>query len=224
MSLVTGMIIKDGIVLCSDSRGITSKTIDNKEIITRISDAETKITPITEKIIITETGNAIINKNLTTDKFLNDLKRKTDPNIDIGYFGLNLLNEYTNICDDNKKLANFYIWGYNKKDEPVVYNIDAYEKTISNLSIHKYGYIVHGCSDIAEKMLSEIDFKDLNLTECIELSHLILQTNIDLCKYKAVKKQNIGGKIQTYIMDNINNKYGWLVDHKIIPDNEYLKY
>lgn len=66
-------------------------------------------------------------------------------------------------------------------------------------------------------MMNIADYSNMSLKEAIDLTKSTLSSNITAYKYAA--SQIIGGNVQTYVIDVVNNISGWLIDDDIIPDS-----
>lgn len=72
MSLAIHTIVKDGIVVCADTREIIHDDKGN----VRYNDTAEKIMPFPNKIVVTSTGNATVADDFSVMDFLLDLRRR----------------------------------------------------------------------------------------------------------------------------------------------------
>lgn len=72
MSLVIHTIVKDGIVVCADTR-TTCKYEDGN---TRYNDTAKKIIPFPNRIVVTHTGDSMVTDKISVTKFLIDLRKR----------------------------------------------------------------------------------------------------------------------------------------------------
>ena len=215
MSLIIHTIVPDGIVVSADTR-ITCKDKDGN---VRYDDTAEKIIPFPNKIVVSHCGDAKIRDELTVIEFLYDIRKKYGTKATITDLPLRLLNEYNraNGCNDSV----FKISGFidSMFFSGCTYTVATKEKTV-NLSIkpYVYGASYAGITEIAHAiMASGIDYNNLSISDAIDLTRGCVQENIDVFKYHPA--QSIGGTCQTYVIDTLHHKTGWLQDNgNLLPD------
>ena len=87
MSLVIHTIVRDGIVVSADTRTTCKDDKGN----TRYDDTAEKIIPFPNRIIVTHTGDSMINDKLSVTDFLIDLRKKCGKKITITDLPIKLL-------------------------------------------------------------------------------------------------------------------------------------
>ena len=98
------------------------------------------------------------------------------------------------------------------------YSINGENKTITlSRQPFNYGASFDGTTGIAFAMMNVADYSNMSLKEAIDLTKSTLSSNITAYKYAA--SQIVGGNIQTYVIDVVNDISGWLIDDNIIPDS-----
>lgn len=216
MSLVIHTVVRDGIVVSADTRTTCKDSKGN----VRYDDTAEKIVPFPNRIVVTHTGNSMINDRLSVTSFLINLRKKCGKNITITDLPIKLLNEYVLACDNRVGKTYFMISGY---DEICmlgsrIYSINGEDKTIK-LARHPfvYGANFDGVTDIALAMMKPADYDTMSLKDAVDLTESALFSSI--VTYKYASSQVIGGDIQTYVIDVVNDISGWLIDDDIIPDS-----
>lgn len=217
MSLAIHTIVKDGIVVCADTR----ETIHDDKGNVRYNDTAEKIMPFPNKIVVTSTGNATVADDFSVTDFLLDLRRRCGKKITITDFPIMLLNEYVSKCEEELLLranTSFAISSYDKAMfGSRIYTIDCKEKTITlGKQPFEYGAILEGASDAAYVMMGFQIYSDMSLKDAIDLTEATVSASITAYKYALSKI--IGGNVQTYVVDTSNNESGWLIDGNIVPD------
>lgn len=216
MSLVIHTIVRDGIVVSADTRTTCKDGKGN----TRYNDTAEKIIPFPNRIVVTHTGDSMVNNELSVTNFLIDLRRKCGKKITITDLPIKLLNEYLSKCENRIAKTYFKISGY---DETCMlggrtYSINGEDKTITlSRQPFDYGASFGGTTNVAFAMMNIADYSNMSLKEAIDLTESTLSSNITA--YKYAPSQIIGGNVQTYVIDIVNNTSGWLINNTIIPDN-----
>lgn len=216
MSLVIHTVVRDGIVVSADTRTTCKDGKGN----TRYDDTAEKIIPFPNRIIVTHTGDSMINDKLSVTDFLIDLRRKCGKKITITDLPIKLLNEYLSKCGNRIAKTDFKVSGY---DEVCMlggrtYSINGEDKTITlSRQPFNYGASFGGTTDVALAMMNVADYSNMSLKEAIDLTKSTLLSNITA--YKYAPSQIIGGNVQTYVIDVVNDISGWLIDNDIIPDS-----
>ena len=215
MSLVIHTIVKDGIVVSADTRTTCKDDKGN----TRYNDTAEKIIPFPNKIVVTHTGDSMITDKLSVTEFLIDLRKKCGKKITITDLPIKLLNEYLTKCGNQPHKIYFKISGY---DEICMlggrtYSINGEDKTITlSRQPFSYGASFGGTTDVAFAIMNIAEYSNMTLKEAIDLSESTLSANITAYKYAS--SQIIGGNVQTYVIDAVNDISGWLKNGEIIPD------
>lgn len=215
MSLVIHTIVRDGIVVSADTRTTCKDGKGN----TRYDDTAEKIIPFPNRIVVTHTGDSMIDDKLSVTEFLIDLRKKCGKKITITDLPIKLLNEYLSKCGNRITKTYFKVSGY---DEMCMlggrtYSINGEDKTITlSRQPFSYGASFGGTTDVAFAMMNIADYSNMSLKEAIDLTESTLSSNITAYKYAA--SQIIGGNVQTYVIDVVNDISGWLIDNDIIPD------
>lgn len=216
MSLVIHTVVRDGIVVSADTRTTCKDGKGN----TRYDDTAEKIIPFPNRIIVTHTGDSMINDKLSVTDFLIDLRRKCGKKITLTDLPIKLLNEYLPKCGNRIGKTYFKVSGY---DEVCMlggrtYSINGEDKTITlSRQPFNYGASFGGTIDVAFAMMNVADYSNMSLKEAIDLTKSTLLSNITA--YKYAPSQIIGGNVQTYVIDVVNDISGWLIDNDIIPDS-----
>jgi hypothetical protein len=216
MSLVIHTVVRDGIVVSADTRTTCKDGKGN----TRYDDTAEKIIPFPNRIIVTHTGDSMINDKLSVTDFLIDLRRKCGKKITLTDLPIKLLNEYLPKCGNRIAKTYFKVSGY---DEVCMlggrtYSINGEDKTITlSRQPFNYGASFGGTIDVAFAMMNVADYSNMSLKEAIDLTKSTLLSNITA--YKYAPSQIIGGNVQTYVIDVVKDISGWLIDNDIIPDS-----
>lgn len=216
MSLVIHTIVKEGIVVSADTRRTCIDVKGN----TRYDDTAEKIIPFPNRIVVTHIGDAMITDTLSVTNFLIDLRRKCGKKITITDLPIKLLNEYLSKCGDRILKTGFIVSGY---DEMCMlggrtYFIEGKDKTITLArQPFDYGPNFGGTTDIASATMGIADYPSMTLKEAIDLTKSTLLSSITA--YKYAPSQIIGGDVQTYVIDVVNNISGWLINDTITPDS-----
>ena len=216
MSLVIHTIVNDGIVVSADTRTTCKDSNGN----TRYNDTAEKIIPFPNRIVVTHTGDSMINDKLSVTKFLVDLRKKCGKKITITDLPIKLLNEYLSKCGNRIAKTYFKISGY---DELCMlggrtYSVNSEDKTITlSRQPFDYGASLGGTIDVAFAMMNVADYSNMSLKEAIDLTKSTVSSNITAYKYAS--SQIIGGNIQTYVIDVVNDISGWLIDNDVNPDS-----
>lgn len=146
-------------------------------------------------------------------------EKKCGKKITITDLPIKLLNEYLSKCGNRITKTYFKVSGY---DEMCMlggrtYSINGEDKTITlSRQPFSYGASFGGTTDVAFAMMNIADYSNMSLKEAIDLTESTLSSNITAYKYAA--SQIIGGNVQTYVIDVVNDISGWLIDNDIIPD------
>lgn len=215
MSLVIHTIVKDGIVVSADTRTTCKDDKGN----TRYNDTAEKIVPFPNKIVVTHTGDSMITDKLSVTEFLINLRKKCGKKTTITDLPIKLLNEYLIACGNQSHKIYFKISGY---DEICMlggrtYSINGEDKTITlSRQPFSYGASFGGTVDVAFAIMNIAEYSNMSLKEAIDLSESTLVANITAYKYAS--SQIIGGNIQTYVIDAVNDISGWLKNGEIVPD------
>lgn len=222
MSLVIHSVVRNGIVVSADTRMTSRRDTD-----VRYSDTSVKIVPFPNNIVVTSTGDDLLRDDLSSSKFLYDLRRKCSKNIDLSDLPIMILNEYLSKYDGRTSEACFMVSGYTTNGAGVLvgrtYGVDAKRKTITQMvEDAEYTASVDGVTELATTMLKIADFDTLTLEEAISLSEATVTANIEAYKYATA--QIIGGEVQTYVIDIVNDISGWFIDGKIVPDENAPDY
>lgn len=216
MSLVIHTIVRDGIVVSADTRTTCKDGQGN----TRYNDTAEKIIPFPNRIVVTHTGDSMIDDKLSVTEFLIDLRKRCGNKITITDLPIKLLNGFILKCKGKITRTNFKISGY---DEICMlggrtYSINGEDKTITlTRQPFNYGASFGGVTDIAFSMMNIADFSNMSLKEAINLTETTLSSNI--IAYKYAPSQIVGGNVQTYVIDIVNGVSGWLKNGVIVPDN-----
>ena len=216
MSLVIHTVVRDGIVVSADTRTTCKDGKGN----TRYNDTAEKIIPFPNRIVVTHTGDSMIDDKLSVTEFLIGLREKCGKKITITDLPIKLLNEYLLKCGNRIAKTYFKVSGY---DEMCMlggrtYSINGEDKTITlSRQPFNYGASFGGTTDVAFAMMNVADYSNMTLKEAIDLTKSTLSSNITA--YKYAPSQIIGGNVQTYVIDVVNNISGWLIDNNIIPDS-----
>lgn len=216
MSLVIHTVVRDGIVVSADTRTTCKDGKGN----TRYNDTAEKIIPFPNRIVVTHTGDSMIDDKLSVTEFLIGLREKCGKKITITDLPIKLLNEYLSKCGNRIAKTYFKVSGY---DEMCMlggrtYSINGEDKTITlSRQPFNYGASFGGTTDVAFAMMNVADYSNMTLKEAIDLTKSTLSSNITA--YKYAPSQIIGGNVQTYVIDVVNNISGWLIDNNIIPDS-----
>ena len=215
MSLVIHTIVKDGIVVSADTRTTCKDDKGN----TRYNDTAEKIIPFPNKIVVTHTGDSMITNKLSVTEFLIDLRKKCGKKITITNLPIKLLNEYLTKCGNRPRQIYFKISGYDEicRLGGRTYSINGGDKTITlSRQPFNYGASFGGTTDVAFAMMNIAEYSNMSLKEAIDLTESTLSANI--VAYKYASSQIIGGNVQTYVIDAVNDISGWLKNGEIIPD------
>lgn len=98
------------------------------------------------------------------------------------------------------------------------YSINGENKTITLVrQPFDYGASFDGTTDVAFAMMNIADYSNMSLKEAIDLTESTLSASITA--YKYAPSQIIGGDVQTYVIDAVNNISGWLINNTITPDS-----
>ena len=219
MSLVIHTIVRDGIVVSADTRTTCKDGNGN----TRYDDTAEKIIPFPNRIVVTHTGDSMINDKLSVTNFLIDLRKKYGKKVTITDLPIKLLNEYILKCGNRVAKTSFKISGY---DEMCMlggrtYSVNGEDKTITlSRQPFNYGASFGGTTDVAFAMMNIADYSNMSLKEAIDLTESTLSANI--IAYKYASSQIIGGNVQTYVIDAVNDISGWLSNNTITPDSNAL--
>ena len=215
MSLVIHTIVKDGIVVSADTRTTCKDDKGN----TRYNDTAEKIIPFPNRIIVTHTGDSMINDKLSVTEFLIELRKKCGKKITITDLPIKLLNEYLARCGNQPHKIFFKVSGFDEicRLGGRTYSINGEDKTITlSRQPFSYGASFGGTTDVAYAMMNVADYSNMSLKEAIALTTATLSANITA--YKYAPSQIIGGDIQTYVIDAVNDISGWLKNDEIVPD------
>lgn len=216
MSLVIHTIVRDGIVVSADTRTTCKDGNGN----TRYNDTAEKIIPFPNKIVVTHTGDSMINDKLSVTDFLIDLRRKCGKKTTITDFPIKLLNEYLAKCGNRIAKTYFKVSGYDERCMlgGRTYSINGEEKTITlSRQPFNYGASFGGTIDVAFAMMNIADYSNMSLKEAIDLTESTLSANITA--YKYAPSQIIGGDVRTYVIDAVNDISGWLINNTITSDS-----
>lgn len=216
MSLVIHTIVRDGIVVSADTRTTCKDGKGN----TRYDDTAEKIIPFPNRIVVTHTGDTMINDTLSVTDFLIGLRRQWGKKTTITDLPVKLLNEYLSKCGNRIAKTYFKVSGYDEIGMlgGRTYSINGEEKTITlSRQPFNYGVSLGGTTDVAFAMMSIADYSNMSLKDAIDLTESTLSSNI--ITYKYAPSQIIGGNVQTYVIDVVNNISGWLINNTITPDS-----
>lgn len=216
ISLVIHTIVKDGLVVGSDTR--TTCQGDKGEV--RYKDTTVKIFPFPNRIVVTHTGDANVTDTLSVAEFLTKFRKKCGNKITITELPTKLLNAYVSETGNRQRNTEFKVAGYDTENlsEGRVYTVKCQDRTIVlSKRPFEYGASLGGTVDVAYAMLNGVSFSTLSLEEAIDLTKTVIETNISVFKYRA--NQIIGGNAELYVIDRINEKSGWFKAGEIIPDN-----
>lgn len=216
MSLVIHTVVRDGIVVSADTRTTCKDGKGN----TRYDDTAEKIIPLPNRIVVTHTGDSMINDTLSVTDFLIGLRRQCGKKITITDLPVKLLNEYLSKCGNRITKTSFKVSGYDEVGMlgGRTYSINSVEKTITlSRQPFNYGASFGGTTDVAFAMMNIADYSSMSLKEAIDLTESTLSANI--IAYKYASSQIIGGNVQTYVIDVANDISGWLINNTITPDS-----
>lgn len=216
MSLVIHTIVRDGIVVSADTRTTCKDGKGN----TRYDDTAEKIIPFPNRIVVTHTGDTMINDTLSVTDFLIGLRRQWGKKTTITDLPVKLLNEYLSKCGNRIAKTYFKVSGYDEIGMlgGRTYSINGEEKTITlSRQPFNYGVSLGGTTDVAFAMMSIADYSNMSLKDAIDLTESTLSSNI--ITYKYAPSQIIGGNVQTYVIDVVNDISGWLINNTITPDS-----
>lgn len=216
MSLVIHTVVRDGIVVSADTRTTCKDGKGN----TRYDDTAEKIIPFPNRIVVTHTGDSMINDTLSVTDFLIGLRRQCGKKITITDLPVKLLNEYLSKCGNRIAKTYFKVSGYDEVGMlgGRTYSINSVEKTITlSRQPFNYGASFGGTTDVALAMMNIADYSSMSLKEAIDLTESTLSANI--IAYKYAPSQIIGGNVQTYVIDVANDISGWLINNTITPDS-----
>lgn len=149
-----------------------------------------------------------------------DLRRKCGKKTTITDLPIKLLNEYLSKCGNRIAKTYFNISGYDERCMlgGRTYSINGEEKTITlSRQPFKYGASFSGTTAIAFAMMNIADYSNMSLKDAIDLTESTLSSNITA--YKYAPSQIIGGNVQTYVIDVVNDISGWLINNTIAPDS-----
>lgn len=215
MSLVIHTIVRGGIVVSADTRITCKDTKGN----TRYDDTAEKIVPFPNRIVVTYTGDSMVNDNLSVTDFLIELRKECGKKVTITDLPIKLLNKYLSKCGNKVTKTCFRVSGY---DELCIlgcrtYSVNSEDKTITLLrQPFNYGANFGGTTDVAFAMMNIADYSTMSLKEAIDLTESTLSSNITVYKYAS--SQIIGGEVKTYVIDTANDVSGWLINGRIISD------
>lgn len=224
MSLIIHTIVKDGIVVCADTR-----TTHRDQNGVRYDDTAEKIIPFPNNIVISHCGSSNINEYKSTTNFLLDFRKQQGRRLTIFDLPLQLLNAFHKQGGNNDVV--FKISGCaGSVSMCCTYTIYTKNDQIKlSTAYNTYGASYDGITDVCHAMLnSGIDYSTLTINGAIELTRSCLLENIRLCKYR--NEQGIGGNCQTYIIDVAHDRIGWLDDDMNVtidnnaPSDAYAKY
>lgn len=225
MSLIVHTIVPDGIVASADTR----TTCKDKDGNVRYDDTAEKIIPFPNRIVVSHCGNSKVTNNMTVVQFLYNIREKYGTKLLIDDLPLKLLNEYYRVGGNSDTI--FKISGfYDSIRLGSIYTIDTLNKSIVlSMGPRSYGASYNGITDIAHAiMASGIEYNNLSISDAIDLTRGCVQENIDVFRYHPA--QSIGGTCQTYVIDTLHHKTGWLQDDGNLlpdenaPDDAYTKY
>ncbi len=212
MSLVIHTIVRDGIVVCADTRA----TLKDGKGHVAYDDTAEKIMPFPNRIVVSYCGDADMRRDLTVTRFLCEFRKKYGNMASITDLPLQLLNEYKR----QKGLGHttFNVSGCIGTSLTLSYTVSTAEQSVVlKTEMGAYGAFYDGCTDIAQAIMSGITYDTLSFPNAIKLTRGCLLENIEVYKYRP--QQSIGGKCQTYVIDTINDVAGWYQeDGSIVPD------
>lgn len=202
MSLIIHTIVKDGIVVCSDSRTTIKNNKDNS---IRFDDTAEKIIPFPNRIVVSHCDSSKINDKITVTDFLYSIRHKIGDTANIVELPLQILNEYHAFNGTNSVI--FLISGV-CLGKMYTYRITTSTNEVK-LCKDSFGSSYNGTTDVCHSIMnSNIDYSNLSLIEAINLTKLCMNTNIEL--YKYINGSCIGGQCRTYVIDSLHNQCGWL--------------
>lgn len=211
MSLMIHTIIPQGIVVSADTR----TTINNNGSV-RYDDSAEKIIPFPNNIVVSHCGDSIVIGKLTVSQFLYNLRKLYGEKSTITELPLKILNEYKKY--GGKGNTTFLVSGYTKDMYIYTYRIETLNSTINlTFSPNIWGATYGGITNIANSIMSNIDYSNLSIKDAIILTKTCINTNITIFNYH--KEQSICGTCETYVIDIVHDEIGWLqTDGTIIPD------
>lgn len=218
MSLVIHTIVNDGIVVSADTR-TTHKDINGN---VRYDDTAEKIVPFPNRIVVTHTGDFMLNDNQSVTDFLIELRKECGNEVSIADLPIKLLNKCLSICRTKVAKVHFTVSGY--EEIPMMhggrtYSIDVENKTITlSRQSFSYGATFGGTTDVALAMMNVADYSNMTLEDAIDLTKSTVSSNITAYKYAS--SQIIGGNVKTYVIDVLHGVSGWLVHDTITPDSK----
>lgn len=216
MSIVVHTVVRDGIVVCADTR----TTITNPDKSVRYDDTAEKIVPFPNNLVVTHCGDGLVRDSFSVMKFLYDLRAQIGEKATIATLPLQLLTAY--IGADGTRDTTFRISGLlGGLNTGMTYMVSTKNRNINLLTeFGSYGSSYGGVTNVVHSIMnSGIDYKHLSLSEAIALTQISVHTSIDVFKYHS--EQVIGGNCQTYVIDCLHDKCGWAQsDGAIIPDSD----
>ena len=231
MSLAIHTIVKNGIVVCADSRITITKKGDviRYDNPVRYDDTANKIIPFPNGIVVTAVGDDCIFDEWDIDTYLLGFRRSLEirPHglyIEIDEFAPLLFEDLTKKIEDIPDVneIELMISGYNHangKGKTYKINIKGENRNISVCRNYgEYGASFSGHSNMAETMLHRVVYKIMSLQEAIDLTKTTLSAVVAINKYQI--PQSTGGKVNTYVIDTVRGISGWLEGSSMIPDPE----
>ena len=195
ISLVIHTIVKDGLVVGSDTR--TTCQGDKGEV--RYKDTTVKIFPFPNRIVVTHTGDANVTDTLSVVEFLTKFRKKCGNKTTITELPTKLLNAYVSETGNRQRNTEFKVAGYDTENlsEGRVYTVKCQDRTIVlSKRPFEYGASLGGTVDVAYAMLNGVSYSTLSLEEAIELTktvriptctqHLILSFKSKKCRKYAL--------------------------------------
>lgn len=220
MPLAIHTVVKDGIIVSSDSR--TTCRDGNGNV--RYNDTAEKIVPFPNRIIVSHTGDASLTDTLNVVTFLCHLRKRMGLKVSLEELPLVILNEYLKecrkSCDNKIRDTEFLISGCteNLSFGYKTYRVSPIDKTVSMCrDVGNFGASFSGVTDVAYSMMNKVNYANMSLKEAIELTETTVSSNIIV--YKYCNSQIIGGEMQTYVIDTMNFKSGWYKNSNIVSDD-----
>lgn len=222
MSLAVHIAAREGFVVCADSRSTCESESKKGKSRIRYEDTHCKIVPFPNEIVVSYVGRYKIKDRLPIPTFLKKLRKEVGNSASIDTLPLMILNRYLEACGNEPENTEIIVSG--RKIDPDgnaycrMFKINTADRTV-NLENFEWGdpfFCCSGTRALAEEMLSDVDFGSISLKGAIELAECVLDANITVFKYRSFSA--IGGPINTYVVDYENDKSGWYVDGKIVPD------
>lgn len=222
MSIICTTYIPEGIILIADSRISINMNFVNKadssKSLTHIfpaSDNAQKLYLMSKIQAGIAAGGASVYDNMSAAEFLRKFE-KTEISSNDGVYDI-----ASKLCDHTRKFgkaASFHVAGY-EGDEPFFFTVaDGECKRLNTVNAEiQYGITWSGEVHTVQKMLFDepkpmFDFKMMSLTDAIEFSKFLINTEITIQRYE-MKPQSCGGKLDVLVLTP--NGAFWY-DHKYL--------